>query len=114
MLEGIRLPANRDDLVAYASALDPVAGRDLMRIADREYCNLDEVGQELAPTRPDPLVPERPPRPESGQPPGGADYTDPRPESGRVRSDAPPGYPPSKQLEAQAETLKKQQAERQG
>jgi hypothetical protein len=113
LLEGIRLPATRDDLVAYASALDREAGSELLQIADREYGYLDEVGEELARTRPAPLAPEPVPRAESGQPPGGVEYTNPQPESGQVRTDAPPEYPASKQIEAQSQVLKKQQAKQQ-
>jgi hypothetical protein len=110
MLEGVTLPATRDALVAYASSQDREAASELMRIPDREYTYLDEVGEELARTRPVPLAPAPPPRPESGEPPGGSEYTNPQPVSGGVRSDAPPDNPASKQIEAQSETLKKQQA----
>jgi hypothetical protein len=110
VLEGVSLPATRDELIAYASLHDREAASELMRISDREYGYLDEVGEELARTRPAPLAPEPQPRPESGEPPGGSEYTNPEPESGAVRTDAPPDNPASKQIEAQSETLKKQQA----
>ncbi len=69
MLEGVRLPAARRDLVAYASAQDREAGSQLMQIADREYGYLDEVGEQLARTQPAPPAQQPLPRPESGQPP---------------------------------------------
>ena len=110
MLEGVSLPATRDQLVAYASSQDREAASELLGIPEREYGYLDEVGEELVRTRPAPLAPEPLPHPESGQPPGGPEYTNAQPVSGEVRSDAPPDNPASKQIEAQSETLKKQQA----
>jgi hypothetical protein len=110
VLEGVRLPATRDQLVAYASSHDRAAASELMRIPDREYGYLDEVGEELAGTRPAPLAAKPMPQPESGEPPGGNEYTNPQPVSGAVRTDAPADNPASKQIDAQSETLKKQQA----
>jgi hypothetical protein len=114
VLEGAPLPATRDALVAYASRHDRDAADALMRIPDREYAFIDEVGEELARTHPAPPAAEPLPRPESGGPPGGSDYTNPQPVSGQVDPAAPPDYPASKQIEAQAETLKKQQSRQEG
>jgi len=110
VLEGVSLPATRDELVAYATAQDRDAASELMLIPDREYGYLDEVGEALVRTQPAPVAPEPRPKVESGGPPGGGEYTNPEPESGAVRTNAPPDNPASKQIEAQSETLKKQQA----
>ena len=111
LLEGIALPATRDELVRYAAREDAAAAAVLERISDREYERIDEVGEELAPTAPvrassDPL-----PRPESGKPPGGKDYVTPTPsDTGEMKSDAPRDHPPSKVLEQASELQKKQKA----
>jgi hypothetical protein len=114
VLEGVSLPATRDELVRYAEGVDRAAARELERIPDREYERLDAVGEELASTgvrRPDahPL-----PKPESGRPPGGDDYLNPSPESGAVRESHPPDNPPQRVLEQQTKTQKRQQAAQQG
>ena len=111
VLEGVKLPATRDELVRYAEAEDPQAARELERIGDREYERLDDVAEELSPTQPVRAHAETaPPRPESGLPPGGDDYLRPFPESGEVRVDAPPGNPPQKAIDKASETVKKQAA----
>ncbi len=110
VLEGVKLPATRGELVRYADKVDPQAARDLERIPDREYERIDDVAEELLPTQPVRADEETPPRPESGQPPGGDDYVRPFPESGEVRPDAPPDNPPQKGIEKAAETVKKQAA----
>jgi hypothetical protein len=109
VLEGVKLPATRAELVRYAALQDAEAAVELERITDREYERLDEVGEELAPTKPVHVTHERLPKPESGKPPGGADYLRPFPESGRVDPDAPPDNPPQKAIEKAAEAQKKQQ-----
>jgi uncharacterized protein DUF2795 len=83
LLEGIRLPATREELVRYAALQDAAAAAELERIPDREYRRLDEVGEELAPTAPVRASHDRLPRPESGAPPGGADYVTPQQEQAR-------------------------------
>lgn len=110
VLEGIRLPATRDELVRYADREDPQAARELERISDREYERIDEVGEELSPTQPVHAEGGRPPRPESGLPPGGDDYLRAFPESGEVRPDAPHDNPPQKAIEKAQRTVKKQKA----
>jgi hypothetical protein len=87
LLEGIALPATRDQLVHYASLQDAEAAVELERIADGEYRSIDEVGEELVHTQPD-LPAEQPsPHPESGAPPGNADYVNATPTPGALRPD---------------------------
>ena len=115
VLEGVRLPATREELVRYASTQDTAAAADLERIADREYQRLDEVGEELAPTAAVHGSSDRLPRPESGRPPGGDDYVTPHPaDTGKVRPDAPPGNPPQKAIDEASKTQKKQKEKQEG
>jgi hypothetical protein len=109
MLEGIRLPATRDELIAYAMRWDPSTIGELSTLPDRSYKRIDEVGEELV--RVQPRSPAEPslPRPESGKPPGGESYVDPNPQSGEIRYSAPPDNPPQKAIE-QASKLQKRQA----
>jgi hypothetical protein len=87
VLEGVKLPATRDELVHYAALQDAEAAVELERVPDREYESIDEVGEELARVQPD--FPAQPPatHPESGSPPGKADYVNPSPTPGAVRPD---------------------------
>jgi Protein of unknown function (DUF2795) len=110
VLEGVKLPATRDELVRYAEAQDAQAASELGWISDREYGRIDEVAEELLPTQPVPVAQRKPPRPESGQPPGGDDYLRPFPESGAVRPDAPRDNPPQKAIDKATETTKRQKA----
>jgi uncharacterized protein DUF2795 len=109
LLEGIDLPATRDELVRYASLQDSEAAVDLERIDDREYSRIDEVGEELVRVQPRPPADVALPAPESGEVPGGDSYLDRDAEPGAVRESAPPDYPPQKQIDAAAATVKKQQ-----
>jgi hypothetical protein len=109
VLEGVKLPATRDELVRYAGLQDAGAAAELERISNREYESLDDVGEELAPTQPVQRSQDRLPKPESGKPPGADDYLRPFPESGQVHTDAPPDNPPEKAIEKAAQTVKKQQ-----
>jgi Protein of unknown function (DUF2795) len=86
LLEGIALPATREQLVRYAALQDAAAAVELERIADREYQRIDEVGEELAPTQPDLPEKQHPPHPESGRPPGSEDYLNPEPTPGAIRA----------------------------
>lgn len=112
VLEGVTLPASRQELVDYVRRQqggERFRG-DLEALPDREYRSIDEAGEELVhvqPARP----PERltMPREESGAPPGGDAYVDPDPEPGAVRPDWPEDHPPQKVLEEQSALLKKQQ-----
>ena len=92
LLEGVPLPASRQELLAHAVR---ERGGDLTalleRLPDRQYESLDDVGEELLPVQPewsrrDPHEP----REESGGPPGGGEaYTDASAEPGRVRERSP-------------------------
>jgi hypothetical protein len=113
ILEGVPLPAQKSDLLAYAGEQDDSAAADLQQLPEREYSSLDEVGEALAPVQPGWPSPDvHEPRDESGQPPGGDSYVDPHPEPGAVRPSGPSSNPPKKALEQQTKT-QKQQAERQ-
>ena len=116
LLEGVSLPATRQDLVDYASRQDDGQGfrSDLESLPDRKYRALDEVGEALVQVQPSPRSGPRPlPRDESGLPPGGDAYTDPAPEPGGIRPDWPEDNPPQKVLEQQAEIQKTQQQRQQ-
>jgi hypothetical protein len=91
-LEGVALPASRSELIAYAHEheAEGVVVAALLRLPDRDYEALDEVGEALAPVQPsrDRGQPHEP-RAESGLPPGGDAYTDPAAVSGAVREHGP-------------------------
>jgi uncharacterized protein DUF2795 len=94
LLEGLPLPAAKNELLDYAARQDDPNGLTalLQRLPDREYASLDEVGEELVPVQPERPLPDRhEPRSESGLPPGGNAYTKPRPEPGAVREHGPHG-----------------------
>ena len=94
VLEGVELPADKSRLLAYAHAQEPdgEVERALATIPDREYRSLDEVGEELAPVQPDRRSADAAlPRAESGDPPGDDAYTDPKPDTGRMRPRTPQG-----------------------
>jgi hypothetical protein len=73
VLEGISLPATRDELVEYARSEDRAAAQALERIPDGTYDRLDAVGEALRRTAPQRQEETRLPKPESGDPPGGGD-----------------------------------------
>lgn len=113
VLEGVPLPAKKQELLAYARSQDRAAAQRLAELPDREYRSLDEVGEALAPVQPSAPAPDPArPRAESGEPPGGDAYVDPKAEPGAVRPSAPASNPPEKALEQQTKT-QKEQAERQ-
>ena len=85
VLEGVTLPATRDELVRYAAQYDEAAARELLSIPDREYDRIDAVAAELTAVEPVRPEPERLPQPESGLPPGGDAYLDPSPEPGAAQ-----------------------------
>jgi hypothetical protein len=90
LLEGVRLPAQKHELLEYARKQDPELARPLEDLPEREYRALDEIGEALAPAQPPPVPSHAElPREESGLPPGGDDYLNPAPESGAVRPDGP-------------------------
>ncbi|MDX6414526.1 MAG: hypothetical protein QOH23_1936 [Gaiellaceae bacterium] len=111
VLEGVKLPATREQLVHYAALQDAEAAVELERIPNHEYRSIDDVGEELWPTKPLHVSEERLPRPESGLPPGGDDYLRPFPESGRVDPGAPPDNPPQKAIAEASKAQKQQQDE---
>jgi hypothetical protein len=113
LLEGIPLPADKQELLDYARRHDETAARRLEWLPDKEYRSLDDVGEALAHVQPDgPNAQADMPRDESGKPPGGDAYLDPNAEPGAVRPSAPASNPPQKALEEQTK-LQKQQQERQ-
>jgi hypothetical protein len=87
VLEGVTLPATREQLVHYAALQDTEAAVQLERISDREYRSIDEVGEELAHTQPQVPAQSLVPHPESGAPPGNQDYVNPDPVPGAIRAD---------------------------
>jgi Protein of unknown function (DUF2795) len=94
LLQGVPLPATRQELIEYASKQSDGASfeRELERLPDREFGSLDEVGEELAAVQPDQRRRRpRPPQPETGVPPGGEAYTDASSEPGAVRVEGPGG-----------------------
>jgi hypothetical protein len=111
LLEGVPLPATRDDLVAYASATDAGAAAELAALPERDYDRLDAVGEALvgAQSKLPAAVPL--PKPESGEPPGGPSYLQPFPQdTGEVRAEAPPDNPPGDALEEQSKAQRRQAA----
>ena len=90
LLEGVPLPATKDELLAYARREDEAAAGKLRSLPEREYRSLDEVGEELVSVQPSAREPRAAlPREESGDPPGGEAYVDPHAEPGRVRPGGP-------------------------
>src|SRR5918911_3006421 len=109
LLEGVPLPAQKRELVAYARSQDDRAAEELASLPDREYRSLDEVGEALVPVQPPRSQPDAVvPREESDAPPGGDNYVKPHPEPGAVRHDAPPDNPPQKALEQQTKAQNEQ------
>jgi hypothetical protein len=88
LLEGVVLPAEREELLEYAAQQGASATQlgMLKRLPDEEFGTIDEVGEELISVQPEPEdeVPHEP-KEESGAPPGGDAYTQKHPESGAVR-----------------------------
>ena len=88
LLEGVPLPAKKQELIRYARGEDAGPGELalLEALPDSDYSSIDEVGETLQPVQPvtQPEQPEQP-KAESGLPPGGDAYTDPSAESGAVR-----------------------------
>src|SRR4051794_24523696 len=88
LLEGIALPAEKAELLEYAvrQRAEPQFIAVLRTLPDRKYESLDEVGEELVRVQPPAATDGTPPpHEESGAPPGDDAYTDPDPETGRVR-----------------------------
>lgn len=105
VLEGVDLPASRDELIRYARQQDGEGLVTLLeRLPEREYDRIDDVAETLAPVQPQAEHELPVPREESDLPPGGDDYVTAHPTPGRVRHDAPPENPPQKALEQQTKT----------
>jgi hypothetical protein len=89
LLEGVALPAEKQELLDYAERQGATASQlgMLQRLPGEEFGTIDEVAETLAPVQPQPdeevLLG---PREESGAPPGGDAYTQKHPESGAVRA----------------------------
>ena len=110
VLEGVPLPASKQELIAYARTEDADAAGTLQSLPDREYRALDEVGEALSPVQPEWAEPDaRSLREESGDPPGRESYTDPAPEPGGIRPAVPPSNPPQKAIEEQSKRRDHQQ-----
>lgn len=88
LLEGVALPASKQELLDHAGREGAAPGELalLEALPDREYGTIDEIGETLHPVQPvsPPQQPEQP-KAESGLPPGGDAYTDPSAEPGWVR-----------------------------
>ena len=114
VLEGVALPASKQELIAYARREDGDAARALEALPDCEYRNLDEVGEALAPVQPSwPEPQSKLPHEESGDPPGREAYLVANPEPGAVRPDAPPSNPPQQAIEEQSKRRDRQQERQQ-
>jgi hypothetical protein len=95
VLEGIALPATRDELLDYArrQGAPPDALAALADIPDREYERLDDVGEAIFRVQPPSGPPPAPvPRPETGEFPGGEAYLDRASRPGAIRDE--PETPP--------------------
>lgn len=116
LLEGIALPATREELLDYAAGQQGGEGfrGDLESLPEREFRSLDEVAEELVRVQPQAAAPRvAVPHEESDEPPGGEAYTDPNAEPGAVRPDWPEENPPHKVVDEQAKTQKTQQQRQQ-
>ena len=110
LLEGVSLPASKDELIRYAREQQDAEGavRLLERLPEREFRTLDEVGEMLAPVQAYSSDEAPLPHEESDLPPGGDDYVNPHPSSGAVRNDAPRDNPPQNAIEKQTKAQKEQ------
>lgn len=88
MLEGVSLPAERSELLDYATQqrATPLQIGMLHRLPEQEFETIDEVAETLVRVQParEHEVPHSPAE-ESGAPPGGEAYTKVSTDSGRVR-----------------------------
>ena len=94
LLEGVPLPASREELLDYAARQDGGGAyrSELERLQERTFASLDEVGEALVSVQPSWQAEQpREPKPESGLPPGGAAYTVATAEPGAVREHGPRG-----------------------
>jgi hypothetical protein len=88
-LRGVALPAEKARLLEYAvrQHAEPAQLDALKSLSDREFHSLDDVVEELLHVQPPtPHRASASPHEESGEPPGGEDYTRAHPDdTGRVR-----------------------------
>jgi hypothetical protein len=92
LLEGVPLPAGKQELIDYANRQEACRVALLERLPDREFKSLDEVGEELLPVQPERRVSgSHETREESDLPPGGTAYTDVSAKPGAVRERGPHG-----------------------
>jgi hypothetical protein len=88
VLEGVPLPASKQELFAYAQSqgADQRLLAALRSVPDREYGFIDEVGEELASVQPPWEQPQpQTPSGDSDAVPGGPDYTRVPSDTGQVR-----------------------------
>ena len=87
LLSGVELPADTATLLEYAvqQRVEPALLEALQELPERRYESLDEVVEALLHVQPAPFREQAVPHEESGDPPGGDDYTNASPESGQVR-----------------------------
>src|SRR4051794_20786536 len=93
-LVGVAQPADKTRLLAYAvkQRVEPHHLDALRSLPDREFESLDEVAEELLHVQPRPSDDGGKPHEESGQPPGGDDYTRAHPtDTGQVRDQVEDG-----------------------
>jgi len=88
VLEGVPLPAEKNELLEYASSqgAEPRLLAALRAIRDKEYGYLDQVGEEVARVQPSwEEPPPQTPSEDSDAVPGGPDYIRVPSDTGRVR-----------------------------
>lgn len=111
VLEGISLPAKKQELISYMREQDGSFVSDLEGLPDEEFRSIDEVGRLLTLVVTAPQPGQDLPRAESGNPPGGKDYLEAFPEdTGKVRHTAPPANPPQQAIEKATKKKKRQMA----
>jgi hypothetical protein len=99
VLEGVPLPAGREELVEYARAQRAPGAvlAALERISDKRYEYLDDVGEAIVRCQPSFAPTKREPAPESDAVPGGEAYLDAGADPGAIR-DEPDVLPYEEQL----------------
>ncbi len=88
LLVGVALPADKAQLLEYAvrQHAEPQSLAALRSLPERTYESLDEVVEDLLHVQPVRLEDDPHPHEESGEPPGGPDYTVARPtDTGQIR-----------------------------